>query len=191
MHTNGSIAAANQLVALFIPTRYGFAYYAQSVFFAGLSIDQWMLSSADAEKKFEYALWPVMTVRYPGWLTVVDLEASACTTPNPLMQNFGGQRYLRLFSWPLRTSSFMSFAWHGQSWARKSRRCRLIACSACAKKRQISDWVEKPALLVQKATEWLAEASPHVSVWVISSDCCILRPFEMDRARSIDHIFVF
>jgi len=69
--------------SLFVQTRFGFSY-AQSVLFAGLSIDQLLLPKS--EKGFEYALWPLITTLPNG--AIAWIESLSCSS-SPLMKQHG------------------------------------------------------------------------------------------------------
>ena len=70
--------------SLFMQVRYGFSY-TQSVLFAGLSIDQLLLSKDD-KSCFEYALWPLITTLPNGMFAWV--ESLTCSS-STLMQQHG------------------------------------------------------------------------------------------------------
>ncbi|CAB9517614.1 expressed unknown protein [Seminavis robusta] len=69
--------------SLLMQVRFGFSY-AQSVLFAGMSVDQLLLP--DSEKGFEYALWPLITTVPSG--IFAWLESTSCSS-NSMMQQHG------------------------------------------------------------------------------------------------------
>lgn len=70
--------------SLFMQVRFGFSY-TQSVLFAGLSIDQLLLSRDDKDC-FEYAMWPLITTLPNG--AFAWFESLACSS-SPIMQQHG------------------------------------------------------------------------------------------------------
>lgn len=78
------IALVCWIGSLFMQTRFGFSY-AQSVLFAGLSIDQLLLSKDDKDC-FEYAMWPLITTLPNG--VFAWIESLTCSS-SPLMQQHG------------------------------------------------------------------------------------------------------